>query len=248
MPASSAAQSKSGPPAEGSGRSPSPAVPVVLQPPLSRGGARSTNHPANIDIAAALAEAQELYRARNPKSLAQYQEACAALPGGNTRSAIFVDPFPVTMTRGEGAHLWDLDGHEYVDFLSEFTAGLFGHSHPAIRRAIDAALDSGWNLGAQGAAEARFARAICDRFPSIERVRFTNSGTEANLMAVAAARALTGRDKILVFPGGYHGGVFYFRGKGSLVNAPFEFLLAEYNDIEGTRALVAPHRDDLAAI
>jgi len=208
----------------------------------------NTTHPANIDIVAALAEAQELYRARNPKSLAQYETACAALPGGNTRSAIFVDPFPLTMAKGEGAHLWDIDGHEYVDFLSEFTAGLFGHSHPTIRRAIDQALDRGWNLGAQGAAEARFARAICDRFPSIDLVRFTNSGTEANLMAVAAARALTGRNKVLVFNGGYHGGVFYFRGKGSAVNAPFDFLLADYNDIEGTRALVAPHLGDLAAI
>src|SRR5207248_4663534 len=167
---------------------------------------------------------------------------------GNTRSAIFVDPFPLTMARGEGAHLWDLDGHEYVDFLSEFTAGLFGHSHPAIGRALDEALDSGWNLGAQGAAEGRFAAAICDRFPSVELVRFTNSGTEANLMAVSAARALTGRDKVLVFSGGYHGGVFYFRGKGSVINAPFDFLLAEYNDIEGTRALVEPHKGDLAAI
>src|SRR5438309_9916754 len=208
----------------------------------------STNHPANIDVAAALAEAQELYRVRNPKSLAQYQEACAAMPGGNTRSAIFVDPFPLTMARGEGSHLWDIDGHEYVDFLSEFTAGLFGHSHPAIRRAIDQALDGGVNFGAHGAAEARFAAAICARFPSIDLVRFTNSGTEANLMAVAAARAITGREKILVFAGGYHGGVFYFRGKGSAVNAPFDFLLAEYNDIAGTRAAVAPHRADLAAI
>ncbi len=111
--------------------------------------------------------------------------------------------------------MWDLDGHEYVDFLSEFTAGLYGHSHPAIRRALDAALDGGWNMGAQGPAEARFAAAICDRFPSIELVRFTNSGTEANLMAVSLARAVTGRAKILVFAGGYHGGVFYFRGKGS---------------------------------
>ena len=208
----------------------------------------STPHPANISLAAALAEAQEQYRARNPKSLAQYETACAAMPGGNTRHSIFAEPFPLTMVKGEGAHLWDADGHEYVDFLSEFTAGLYGHSHPAIRRALDAALDSGWNLGAQGPAEALFARAICDRFPSIELVRFTNSGTEANLMAVSLARALTGRDKVLVFKGGYHGGVFYFRGKGSRVNAPFEFLVAEYNDIAGTRALVEPHRGDLAAI
>jgi glutamate-1-semialdehyde 2,1-aminomutase len=208
----------------------------------------STTHPANIDVAAALAEAAELYRARNPKSLAHYGEACAALPGGNTRSAIFVEPFPLTMVRGEGSHLWDLDGHEYVDFLSEFTAGLYGHSHPMIRRAIDRALDGGINFGAHGPAEARFAAAICARFPGIDLVRFTNSGTEANLMAVSAARAITGREKILVFAGGYHGGVFYFRGKGSRVNAPFEFLIGEYNDIPGTRALVAPHARDLAAI
>src|SRR5262249_16756059 len=153
-----------------------------------------------------------------------------------------------TMARGDRAHLWDLDGHEYVDFLSEFTAGVFGHSHPAIRSAIDRALDGGWNLGAHGAAEAKFAAAISARFPSTDLVRFTNSGTEANLMAVAAARAITGRDKILVFAGGYHGGVFYFRGKGSVVNAPFDFLLGEYNDIEGTRVLVEPHKGDLAAI
>jgi glutamate-1-semialdehyde 2,1-aminomutase len=203
---------------------------------------------ANIDIAAALAEAEGLYRERNPKSLAQHREACAAMPGGNTRSAIHVDPFPLTMAHGEGERLWDLDGHEYVDFLSEFTAGIFGHSHPAIRKAIEAALDQGLNFGAHNATEARFAAAICARFPSIELVRFTNSGTEANLMAVSAARAITGRPKILVFKGGYHGGVFYFRGHGSALNAPFEYLLGQYNDLDAVEALVRPHRGALAAI
>jgi glutamate-1-semialdehyde 2,1-aminomutase len=204
--------------------------------------------PANIDIDAALREAEEQYRARNPKSLALYEKACDALPGGNTRSAIYAEPFPLTMVKGEGAHLWDADGHEYADFLSEFTAGLYGHSHPAIRKAIDQALDGGINFGAHGAAEAKFAAAIRDRFPSIELVRFTNSGTEANLMAVSAAIAITGKKKILVFAGGYHGGVFYFRGKGSVINAPFDYLVGTYNDIDGVRALVAPHKHDLAAI
>ena len=202
----------------------------------------------NIDIEAALAEAEELYRARNPKSLAQHRQACAAMPGGNTRSAIHVDPFPLTIVRGEGARLWDLDGHEYVDFLSEFTAGIYGHSHPAIRGAIEAALDGGLNFGAHNALEARFAAAICARFPSIELVRFTNSGTEANLMAVSAARAITGRRKILVFEGGYHGGVFYFRGHGSALNAPFDYLLGRYNDLAAVEKLVRPHRAELAAI
>ena len=170
------------------------------------------------------------------------------MPGGNTRSAIHIDPFPLTMARGEGAWLWDIDGHEYVDFLSEFTAGIYGHSHPAIRRAIEGALEGGLNFGAHNATEARFAAAICARFPSIELVRFTNSGTEANLMAVSAARAITDRPKILVFNGGYHGGVFYFRGHGSLLNAPFEFLLGRYNNVEAVEALVRPHRAELAAI
>src|SRR5216683_2135948 len=205
-------------------------------------------HPTNIDINAALAEAEEQYRAQNPKSLAQHRAACAAMPGGNTRSAIHVDPFPVTMVRGEGARLWDLDGHEYVDFLNEFTAGIYGHSHPVIRQAITAALEGGLNFGAHNATEARFAAAICARFPSIELVRFTNSGTEANLMAVAAARAITGRPKILVFAGGYHGGVFYFRSHGSPLNAPFDYLLGRYNDIEAVEALVRPYRAELAAI
>jgi glutamate-1-semialdehyde 2,1-aminomutase len=203
---------------------------------------------ANIDIAAALAEAEVLYRERNPRSLAQHREACAAMPGGNTRSAIHVDPFPLTIARGEGARLWDIDGHEYVDFLSEFTAGIFGHSHPAIRKAIEGALDQGLNFGAHNMTEARFAAAICARFPSIELVRFTNSGTEANLMAVSAARAITGRPKILVFYGGYHGGVFYFRGRGSALNAPFEYLLGKYNDLAAVEELVQPHRNELAAI
>src|SRR6266478_6174764 len=208
----------------------------------------TTTHPPNIDIAAALGEAEEQYGARNSKSLAQHRTACEAMPGGNTRSAIHVDPFPLTMVRGEGARLWDLDGHEYVDFLSEFTAGIYGHSHPVIRQAIAAALEGGLNFGAHNAAEARFATAICARFPSIELVRFTNSGTEANLMAVSAARAITGRPKILVFEGGYHGGVFYFRGHGSPLNAPFEYLVGRYNDLEAVEALVRPHRAELAAI
>jgi glutamate-1-semialdehyde 2,1-aminomutase len=208
----------------------------------------SETRASNIDLPAALSEAEERYRAVNPKSLAQHHEACAAMPGGNTRASIHVDPFPLTVVRGEGARLWDLDGHEYSDFLSEFTAGIFGHSHPAIRRAIEEALAGGLNFGAHSQAEARFAAAVCARFPSIDLVRFTNSGTEANLTAVSAARAITGRSKILVFGGGYHGGVFYFRGHGSAINAPFDYLVGRYNDLPAVADLVGPNRADLAAI
>ena len=208
----------------------------------------TSTHPANIDVAAALAEAEEQYRARNPKSLAQHEEACAALPGGNTRSAIYVDPFPLTMVRGEGARLWDLDGHEYVDFLSEFTAGMYGHSHPAIRRALDAALDGGCNFGAHGAAEARFAAAIRDRFPSIDLVRFTNSGTEANLMAVSAARAITGRTRSWCSTAATTAASSISAARAARSTRRSTSCSADYNDLAAHRALVAPHRDDLAAI
>src|SRR3712207_9419376 len=109
------------------------------------------------------------------------------------------------MARGEGCRLWDADGHRYVDLLGEYTAGLYGHSHPVIRAALDRALDGGWNLGGHGAMEAKLARIACQPFPSVALVRFPNSGTEPNLMAVATAMAATGRRKALGVGGGHPG-------------------------------------------
>jgi len=192
----------------------------------------------NATIDAALAEARERYVARHPASLAAHVEATAVMPGGNTRTVLFHAPFPLTMTRGEGCRLWDAEGHEYVDMLGEYTAGLYGHSNPIIRAAIDGALDGGWNLGGHGVMEARLARLVCDRFPSLDLVRFTNSGTEANLMAIATALVVTGRRRVMVFAGGYHGGILYFAGGGIPINAPHDWVLAPYNDAPGTAALI----------
>ena len=201
----------------------------------------------NTDLDTALRDAKEAYVASNPLSLARYVEATAVMPGGNTRTVLHYAPFPVAMARAEGCRLWDMDGHEYVDFLGEYTAGIYGHSHPVIRAAVDKALDGGINFGASNMTEARVARAICDRF-GLERVRLTNSGTEANLLAITVARVFTGRKKVMVFDGGYHGAVFGFAGGGSPVNAPFDYVLAPYNDIEATRALIGLHADDLAVV
>lgn len=114
------------------------------------------------------------------------------------------------VSSASGAILTSAEGDEYVDLLGEYTAGLYGHSHPAIRRAIDGALDRGWSYGAQHEGEARLARLVRERFPSMELVRFTNSGTEANLMAVATAVEWTARPGVVVFEGGYHGAVLSF--------------------------------------
>ena len=132
------------------------------------------------------------FRERNPKSQAAHAEACSALPGGNTRTILFYAPFPLAMESGAGCHLRDADGHEYLDFLGEYTAGIYGHSHPRIRAAIDRALDGGINLSAHNLFEGKLARVVCDRFPSLDLVRFTNSGTEANLMALATVTVATG--------------------------------------------------------
>lgn len=201
----------------------------------------------NVDLDSALSERREAYTATHPKSLARFVEATAVMPGGNTRSVLYFNPFPLTIARGEGAFLWDLDGGRYIDFLGEYTAAIYGHSHPVIRRAVEAALDGGIDLGGHNLQEARFARAVTGRF-GLERVRFTNSGTEANLMAIATAVASTGRRKVLAFRGGYHGGVFTFSGGGSPINAPYEFLLGRYNDREGAVSLIGGHAQDLAAI
>src|SRR5438270_424188 len=145
------------------------------------------------ELVARVAEAERRYAERNPESRRLHEERVTVMPGGNTRSVIHVPPFPLTILRGEGARLIDVDGHEYVDFLGEYTAGLYGHSHPVIVGAIRAALDDGIVLGAPNRYETLLATTICERFRSVDLVRFCNSGTEANLLALSLARVVTGR-------------------------------------------------------
>jgi len=178
-----------------------------------------------------LQEAARRYVERNPESKRLHDERARVMPGGNTRSVLHVEPFPLTIVRAEGARIYDADGHEYLDFLGEFTAGLYGHSHPVILEAIREALANGIVLGAPNRYEASLAEAVCARFPSIDLLRFCNSGTEANVMAISLARAVTGRSKIVVFDNGYHGGVLYFRHGGSPLNYPVPFVIAAYNDV-----------------
>ncbi len=200
------------------------------------------------DLDAALAEAERAFVAANPESRARFDAARAAFPGGNTRTVLHYPPFPLTIARGAGARIRDADGHEYVDFLGEYTAGLYGHSHPLIRAAIAEALEGGIVLGGPNEIEARLAALICARIPSLERVRFCNSGTEANLLALSTARAVTGRPRVLAFEGAYHGSLLTFAGAGSPLNVPFDWLLAPYNDVAATRALIDRHASEIAAI
>ena len=196
----------------------------------------------------ALVEARTLYLEKRPGSVSAFNESISFMPGGNTRTVLFHGPAPLRIVSGSGCQITDADGFQYVNFLGEYTAGLFGHNHPVIRRAIDKALDQGISLSGHNVDEMRLSRLMCERFPSIELVRFTNSGTEANLLAISIARHATGRGKVMVFQGGYHGGLLYFRNGNMAINAPFDYVLGEYNNLESVREMIRAHASDLACV
>jgi glutamate-1-semialdehyde 2,1-aminomutase len=184
---------------------------------------------------------------RNPQSRAAYESARRVLPGGHTRTVLSHPPFPLTFVAGEGATLTDVDGHTYIDLLGDYTAGLLGHSERRVIDAVTTALQTNVSVGGIHPAEAELAALMCERF-RLDRVRFTNSGTEANLMALTTALQATGRSTVMVFLGGYHGGVLYFASGAAPWNAPYSFVIAPYDDLDGTRQLIDEHADDLAAL
>jgi glutamate-1-semialdehyde 2,1-aminomutase len=188
------------------------------------------------------------YAAANPRSQAADREAQRYLPGGNTRTVLHYDPFPLTVVSGEGAEVTDLDGHRYSDFVGEYSAGLFGHSEQRVHAAVKQALDSGIVMGGPTENERRLARLLCERFPAIDQLRFCNSGTEANVWALTAARLTTGRSTFLAFRDAYHGGFLKFPGGHCKLNLPLEFILADYNDAEGAEAAIRAAGEELAAV
>ncbi|HEX9031247.1 MAG TPA: aminotransferase class III-fold pyridoxal phosphate-dependent enzyme [Streptosporangiaceae bacterium] len=196
----------------------------------------------------AVAQARARYAERRPRTAELHQRAQAYLPGGNTRSVLYHRPFPLRIASARDALLTDVDGHEYVDLLGEYSAGLYGHSNQVVITAMTDALREGISRGAHTRYEVDLAETICTRFGSIERVRFTNSGTEANLMALSAARAFTGRERVLVFRGAYHGGLLSLAAGAAPVNAPYDLLLAEYNDAAAASALLEEHAETVACV
>jgi glutamate-1-semialdehyde 2,1-aminomutase len=199
-------------------------------------------------VAPAVVErARQDYADRNPGSRRAFEDARRHLPGGHTRTVLTHPPFPLTFVRGHGATLTDVDGHEYIDLLGDYTAGLLGHSERRVLDAVTAALRTNASVGGIHPAEARLAALMCERF-GLDRVRFTNSGTEANLMAITAARAATGRSTLLAFGGGYHGGVLSFATGHSVANVPYDIVLAPYGDLPRTVSLIEEHGSTLAGV
>lgn len=145
------------------------------------------------------------YVERTVESRDRYEEATEYLPGGNTRGVLYYPPYPAYIESADGAVVTDVDGNEYLDFLNNYTSLIHGHTPaPSIEAAGDA-IRSGPAPGGPTPVEIDWAKHLVDRAPAVESVRFTNSGTEATMNAIRAARAYTGRDVIAKFEGGYHG-------------------------------------------
>src|SRR5579864_2137511 len=152
-----------------------------------------------------MVDPEEVYRAATPRSRALHEKAVAAMPGGTTRTTTYFDPYPLYIDRGEGSRVWDVDGTERLDMLGNYTAMILGHAHPKVVEAIRRQAGRGTGFAAANPLEVELATLLCERVPSLDAVRFCNSGTEATMFAMRLARAFTGRPKIARIEGGYHG-------------------------------------------
>ncbi len=145
------------------------------------------------------------YTAKTTRSRQLFEEALRVMPGGNSRTTTFYDPYPFYITRGEGCRIWDADGAERLDFNGNYTSLILGHAHPQVVRAIQDAATRGMSFPGPSEHEIRLAEILTRRIPTMDVIRFANSGTEATMHAVRVARAFTGRSKIAKFEGAYHG-------------------------------------------
>jgi glutamate-1-semialdehyde 2,1-aminomutase len=145
------------------------------------------------------------YRHTTGGSRALHERAVAVMPGGTTRTTTYFDPYPLYIERGDGCRVWDADGTERIDMLGNYTAMILGHAHPKVVEAIAKQAAKGTGFAAANPIEVELATLLCERVPSVDAVRFCNSGTEATMFAMRLARAFTGRTKIARMEGGYHG-------------------------------------------
>ncbi|MGZ3674395.1 MAG: glutamate-1-semialdehyde 2,1-aminomutase [Ktedonobacterales bacterium] len=199
------------------------------------------------------------------RSEALFEEARRVIPGGvnsPVRAFKAVGGVPLFIDRGAGAYIFDADGNRYIDYVGSWGPLILGHAHPRVVEAVQRAAARGTSFGAPTEAEVRLAELVIEAMPSIELVRFVNSGTEATMSALRVARAYTGRSKIVKFAGGYHGHadmLLVAAGSGALTlgtpdspgvpaGATAETLVAPYNDLAAVQGLFERFPDEIAAV
>ena len=195
---------------------------------------------------------QATYEKNTPKSAAAQLRAHAAVMGGNSRGAAYHAPYPLTIEYGEGTRLVDLDGREYLDLINNFTSLVHGHAYPPIVEAASRQVARGTAWVANNVWQTELAEALIERVDSFESVRFTNSGTEAGMLALQIARTITGRTNLLMARYGYHGSLMEFE-VGSFpmffdTHSQDRTYLATFNDAEDFEAVLAEHGSDIAAV
>jgi glutamate-1-semialdehyde 2,1-aminomutase len=202
---------------------------------------------------------------KTPKSDRLFERAQQTIPGGvnsPVRAFKSVGRSPLFIARAHGSKVWDVDGNEYIDYLSSWGPLILGHAHPRVLEAIHKTAENGTSFGAATERETEMAELVCRTIPSMEMVRMVNSGTEATMSALRLARAYTRREKIIKFEGCYHGHADSFlvsAGSGlATLGIPTsagitkattsDTLVARYNDLESVRGLVEQHAGQIAAI
>lgn len=209
------------------------------------------------------------YLRRTPRSNWLHSQATESLPGGDTRTIAFHRPYPLAIVRGAGATLTDADGNEYLDFLNNYTSLIHGHAHPAIVEAATAQLQRGTAFAAFSTTQSELAEILCERVASLAAVRFCNSGTEATMNAVRAARAFTGRQLLVKMEGGYHGSydavevsvhpdpntagpasapLAVVEGRGLTPGATADTAVLPFNDIAAAERFFAARGHEIAAV
>jgi glutamate-1-semialdehyde 2,1-aminomutase len=209
-----------------------------------------------------------MYPSNHEKSRELYQRALNSLPGGNTRTTVFMKPFPIYAESGAGCRVRDVDGNEYIDCINNFTSLIHGHAHPALIAAATRQMVRGSAFGMPTESEVDLAELLAARLPSVDQLRFANSGTEAVMMALKAARAYTGRPKIAKCEGAYHGSYDYAEvsldptpsawggnapvsvayAKGTPDNVLADVVTIPFNDIDAAVSLIREHGPELACV
>jgi glutamate-1-semialdehyde 2,1-aminomutase len=215
-----------------------------------------------------LEQQHKTYVERTKNSLSKHKSASKVMPGGNTRTTQWMDPYPFFVDKAKGMHIYDIDGNNYLDFMLNATTLVLGHANPDIVKALADQINEGTVYSVPTDSQTKLADILVDRIPSMDKVRFTNSGTEATMMAIMASRSFTKKTKIAKFEGGYHGthdhvSVSVYPKKNdlnpethpgipeysfqppSILN---DVIVLPYNDIEKSKELITKFKDDLSCI
>ncbi len=202
-----------------------------------------------MSVATAPSPIRDRYVERTPRSGALMGRARGAMPAGSTRTFGYFDPYPLVFERGEGVRLWDVDGHPYIDFTYNGLSLIHGHAFPPILEALRRALPRGTAWPGASIEQIEYAELLRDRIPHAERVRFTNTGTEATMLGVKLARHATGRDLVVKFEGAYHGSYDDLEaGLYGIGELEGRTLLAEFGNLDSFRSAIERHGDEIAAI